>query len=78
MRKIKTLLGLFVAVLLSGCAADQALLDRLELVEETAKQAISCCDANSHRMNKMFYDAPSKMLTKIIFLSNVSSFVSFN
>jgi hypothetical protein len=60
MRKIKTLLGWFVAVLLSGCAADQALLDRLELVEETAKQAISCCDANSHRMNKMFYDAQKK------------------
>lgn len=60
MRKIKTLLGLFVAVLLSGCATDQALLDRLELVEETAKQAISCCDANSHRMNKMFYEQQKK------------------
>ena len=60
MRKIKTLLGsICVAVLLSGCA-DQALLDRMELVEETAKQAISCCDANSHRMNKMFYDAQKK------------------
>tara|TARA_B100001996_G_scaffold381289_1_gene370420 strand:+ start:247 stop:426 length:180 start_codon:yes stop_codon:yes gene_type:complete len=59
MRKIKTLLGLTVAVLLSGCA-DQALLDRLELVEETAKQAISCCDANSHRMNQMFYNQQKK------------------
>jgi hypothetical protein len=60
MRKIKTLLGLCVVVLLSGCAGSQAILDRLELVEETAKQAISCCDANSHRMNKMFYDAQKK------------------
>ena len=60
MRKIKTLLGLFVAVLLSGCAADQALLDRLELVEETEKQAISCYDAFSHSINKMFYDAQKK------------------
>ena len=60
MRKIKTLLGLCVVVLLSGCAGNQAILDRLELVEETAKQAISCCDANSHRMNQMFYDAQKK------------------
>ena len=59
MKKIKTLLVAGVAVILSGCA-DQALLDRLELVEETAKQAISCCDANSHRMNKMFYEAQKK------------------
>jgi len=59
MKKIKTLLVAGVAVILSGCA-DQALLDRLELVEETAKQAISCCDANSHRMNKMFYEQQKK------------------
>jgi|TARA_B110000259_G_scaffold162677_1_gene187581 hypothetical protein len=60
MKKLKTLLGLSVAVLLTGCASDQALLDRLELVEETAKQAISCCDANSHRLNSMFYNAQKK------------------
>jgi len=58
MRKIKTLLCLSVALLLTGC--NQALLDRLELVEETAKQAISCCDANSHRMNQMFYEQQKK------------------
>ena len=56
MKKIKTFLVASIAVELSGCAADQALLDRLELVEETAKQAISCCDANSHRTNIMFYE----------------------
>ena len=60
MRKIKTLLGLCVAVLLSGCGVDQALLDRLELVEETAKQAISAADANSHRLNQMFYEQQKK------------------
>ena len=60
MKKLKTVLGLSVAVLLTGCASDQALLDRLELVEETAKQAISCCDANSHRLNSMFYNAQKK------------------
>ena len=49
MRKIKTFLGLSAALLLSGCGVDQALLDRLELVEDTAKQAISAADANSHR-----------------------------
>ena len=49
MRKIKTLLGLFVAVLLSGCAADQALLDRLELVEEKTLRAgdVYVMDANA-------------------------------
>ena len=45
---------------LSGCATDQALLDRLELVEETAKQAISAADANSHRLNQMFYEQQKK------------------
>ena len=55
MKKIKTLLVAGFAVMLSGCATDQALLDRLELVEETAKQAISAADANSHRLNQMFY-----------------------
>tara|TARA_Y100001949_G_C15885772_1_gene285894 strand:+ start:508 stop:729 length:222 start_codon:yes stop_codon:yes gene_type:complete len=60
MRKIKTLLVAGVALVLSGCATDQALLDRLELVEETAKQAISAADANSHRLNQMFYEQQKK------------------
>tara|TARA_B100001027_G_C16166833_1_gene285132 strand:- start:495 stop:716 length:222 start_codon:yes stop_codon:yes gene_type:complete len=60
MRKIKTLLVAGVALILSGCATDQALLDRLELVEETAKQAISAADANSHRLNQMFYEQQKK------------------
>ena len=60
MRKIKTLLVAGVALVLSGCATDQALLDRLELVEETAKQAISAADVNSHRLNQMFYEQQKK------------------
>ena len=60
MRKIKTLLVAGVALILSGCATDQALLDRLELVEETAKQAISAADANSNRLNQMFYEQQKK------------------
>ena len=60
MRKIKTLLVAGVALILSGCATDQALLDRLELVEEPAKQAISAADANSHRLNQMFYEQQKK------------------
>ena len=60
MRKIKTLLVAGVALMLSGCATDQALLDRLELVEETAKQAISAADANSHRLNQMFNEQQKK------------------
>ncbi|MBH32120.1 MAG: hypothetical protein VX544_03220 [Pseudomonadota bacterium] len=59
MIKIKMLLGVCAAVLLAGCT-NQAMMDRLELVEETAKQAISCCDANSHRLNQMFYEASKK------------------
>ena len=60
MKKIKTLLVAGIAVMLSGCATDQALLDRLELVEETAKQAISAADANSHRLNQMFDEHQKK------------------
>ena len=60
MKKIKTLLVAGVAIMLSGCATDQALLDRLELVEETAKQAISAADANSHSLNQMFYEQQKK------------------
>ena len=60
MKKIKTLLVAGVAIMLSGCATDQALLDRLELVEETAKQAISAADAHSHRLNQMFYEQQKK------------------
>ena len=60
MKKIKTLLVAGVAIMLAGCATDQALLDRLELVEETAKQAISAADANSHRLNQMFYEQQKK------------------
>ena len=60
MRHTKTLLVAGVALILSGCATDQALLDRLELVEETAKQAISAADANSHRLNQMFYEQQKK------------------
>ena len=60
MKKIKTLLVAGVAIMLSGCATAQALLDRLELVEETAKQAISAADANSHRLNQMFYEQLKK------------------
>ena len=60
MKKIKTLLVAGVAIMLSGCATDQALLDRLELVEETAKQAISAADANSHRLIQMLYEQQKK------------------
>ena len=53
MIKTKIVASLLSLVLLSGCVS-QDILSRLELVEETARQAISAADANSHRLNQMF------------------------
>ena len=55
MIKTKIVASLLSLVLLSGCVS-QDILSRLELVEETARQAISAADANSHRLNQMFYE----------------------
>ena len=59
MIKTKIVARLLSLVLLSGCVS-QDILSRLELVEETARQAISAADANSHRLNQMFYEQQKK------------------
>ena len=59
MIKTKIVVSLLSLVLLSGCVS-QDILSRLELVEETARQAISAADANSHRLNQMFYEQQKK------------------
>ena len=55
MIKTKIVASLLSLVLLSGCVS-QDILSRLELVEE----AISAADANSHRLNQMFYEQQKK------------------
>ena len=59
MIKTKIVASLLSLVFLSGCVS-QDILSRLELVEETARQAISAADANSHRLNQMFYEQQKK------------------
>ena len=59
MIKTKIVASLLSLVLLSVCVS-QDILSRLELVEETARQAISAADANSHRLNQMFYEQQKK------------------
>ena len=59
MIKTKIVASLLSLVLLSGWVS-QDILSRLELVEETARQAISAADANSHRLNQMFYEQQKK------------------
>ena len=59
MIKTKIVASLLSLVLLSG-SVSQDILSRLELVEETARQAISAADANSHRLNQMFYEQQKK------------------
>ncbi|MEG3591697.1 MAG: hypothetical protein VX354_00130 [Pseudomonadota bacterium] len=59
MRKIKTLMlaACSVVMVATGCAAGGG---DAALALETANMAISCCDANAHRLNKMFYEAQKK------------------
>ena len=49
---------------LTGCSMDMERLERLEAqvaeVNELARMAIACCDANSHRLNEKMFDMQKK------------------